>query len=655
MDTVASLTGIKFGQRLSELKGDVVVRSAAQQPAAAPPAADTVEVSKSAPQPATTAPPQPPAATDNKKWTFLFYINGNNYLSKQAPSFLRMLEFAGSDANINVAAQVARQKGTLDPITRDWSGVRRYEVPATDKQLDQNELVGEILRTLVPPYTRGIKSTMKEDLGQADMANPRTFKDFVEWGMKEYPADHYCVVMLGPSQGMNGLMQDDTSGKMMRPEQLKDALAGVQKDTGKGVDVLAFDASNATQAEMLYEIKDNVKYVVGSEGLVAGSGMSVPSVIFELKKSNQDRARTPEEVAQTFTMVGSMGVSNQGFAPTISAIDMSKVGTIKDAVNDLGQALINAKVDKKHLREIMENTQEVGMPGVSMAYEGVRDVVHFAKQVARDQDITDATVKAAAQKVIQSVDDALVGEAHRGGAYRDANGISVFLPDNYGFIRPDHYPAEKNFDHKFNYDKLSFNQGNAWPKFLESVSEDSFAGLTATKYLGQATVDGIVGAERGVAPSVASYSGFASTIGWWESFNTLSTGRAGRFLFLPATAAAYAGAYGGVWDVIQGVKLGAAQYKDSKSVDALVMNGMDVVGGLAKSAACLSLVNPALATIAHTAGLIGFAKPWVKDVYGYYMQYKQIRDSIALSDANKGEVAVLAAQQMLGKDKYWDK
>ena len=111
--------------------------------------------------------------------------------------------------------------------------------------------------------------------------------------------------MLGPSQGMKGLMHDETSDNFMTPAELKTALTDAEKATGKKVDVLAFDASNATQVEMLYELKDSVKYVVGSEGLVSGAGMSVPSVVYELKKSNIDRARTPEEVAQTFTMVGS--------------------------------------------------------------------------------------------------------------------------------------------------------------------------------------------------------------------------------------------------------------------------------------------------------------------------------------------------------------
>jgi len=661
MDSVAGLTGIKFGRSVKDLAGDVVLTTPSN---AAPTIVDRADIAgtekpRPAPQqPAAQTAVTPATATNPaqpKKWTFLFYINGNNFLAKQAPSQLRMLEFAGSDDNINIAAQVARQKGTLDMITRDWSGVRRYEVPETDKELSQGELIGEIFRQLVPPYTRGIKSEMKQDLGEADMANPRTLSDFVKWGMNKYPAEHYCVVMLGPSQGMNGIMKDDTSGKQMSPQQLASALATVEKDTGKKVDVLAFDASNSTQIELLHEIKDHVNYVVGSEGLVAGAGMSVPSVVYELKKSNLDVVRTPEEVAQTFTMVGSMAVSAQGFAPTISAVDMSKVGAIKDSINDLGEALLKAKIDKAHLRELMANTQEVAMPGVTRAYEGVRDVFHFAKLISRDKDITDAAVKTAAQKVMDSVEGAMVGEAHRGGPYRNANGISMFLPDNYGFIRPDSFPVDNKWDHKFGYEKLSFNQNNSWSKFLESVSEDSFSGGMANKVLGQKTVDGLVGFKRSLDPTVRSYSGWASTIGWWESFNVLQSGRPGRFLFLPATAAAYVGAYGGLYDMYNGVKAATAQFKDSKSYDAIIYNGLDVIGGAAKAAACVALVQPQLVPFAYAAGIFGFAKPWIKNAYEYFMQYKAIRDSIALNEGTKGDAAVLAVQQMIGKNQVWDK
>lgn len=648
MDT--SLIGIPSLIRYNSAK-----RSEAARPAAEP----ATEKTSAAPTAADSSAKSVDAGgkSDKKRWTFLFYINGNNFLSKQAPSQLRMLEMTGgSDENINIVAQVARQKGGLDKLTKDWSGVRRYEVPATGKELNQGELAGEILRQLVPPYTRGIQSTMKEDLGTADMGSPDTLKDFISWGMKEYPAEHYCVVMLGPSQGMKGVMADDTSGNMISPDELKAALDGVKAETGQGVDVLAFDSSNSTQAEMLHALKDSTSYVVGSEGLVSGTGMSTPSIMFELKKSNTDKARTPEEVAQTFTMVGSMGVAQAGFTPTVSAIDMSKVGGLADAFNELGGALLKSGIDRAHLRELVKSTQEVAMPGVTKAYEGVKDASHFAKLLLTDDKVTDPAVRAAAQKVVDTVEGALVGEAHRGGPYRNANGISVFMPDNYGFIRPDTYPFDKSFDRKFNYEQLGFAKGSAWPTFLSEIAEDDFAGRVGAKVLGQDGVDKVVGATRQYAPLVNTLGGLASNIGWWQSYNVLSSGRPGRILFIPPQAAATIGAVGGVYDTVQAVKSGVSAFKENRSYDVFVMNGLDVLGGVAKTVACTALLHPGAIPFAAAAGTFGFAKGWIKDAYGYFMQYKQIRDSIALGDpAATPKSAVMAAHVMLHKDTVWDK
>jgi hypothetical protein len=641
-----------FPRAASRLNRNDAQLLSSSQPHAAP--AEEGTKAKAAP-----SVPQPPAAGANahgpKKWTFLFYINGNNALSKQAPSLLRQLEFVGTDPNINLVAQVARQKGGLDKWTHDWSGVRRYEVPYRDAPLDQNALAGEIFRTLVPPYTRGITSKCVDQLGNADMGSPQTFSDFVKWGINNYPAENVCVVMLGPSQGMKGVMGDDTSGHQISPGQLKDALADVEASTGKKVAVLAFDASNATQAEMLYELKDHVNYVVGSEGLVSGAGMSVPSVLYELKQSNKDLARTPEEVAQTFTMVGSMAVNSAQFTPTLSAIDMSKMDNVKASLNDLANALLTAKVDPKKLRAIIKNTQEVAMPSVTRAYEGVKDAGHFAKLIA-GSDINDPGVKAAAQHVMDSIDDALVGEAHRGGPYRDATGISVFLPDNYGYIRPDSSPVPKDWDHKFNYENLQFAKDSAWAQLLTHVSKDSLLDRLATRALGTARVDSFTGWKRGMEPTVQSWSNLASTVGWWESFNAMSVGaRPGSVLFIPGNVACYAGAYGGVWDSFQGLKAGVSEFKQDKSFDGIVMNGLDILGGAAKTVACLSLLHPGGLPLGYAAGMFGFVKPWIKDAYGYFIQYKQIRDSIALGGDREAtsKAAVLAAQRVVGKNQIW--
>ena len=64
----------------------------------------------------------------SKKWTVLMYLNGNNNTQAQALSTVRLSEFVGSSKDVNILAQVSRNKKWYDLISRDWSGARRYYI-----------------------------------------------------------------------------------------------------------------------------------------------------------------------------------------------------------------------------------------------------------------------------------------------------------------------------------------------------------------------------------------------------------------------------------------------------------------------------------------------------------------------------------------------
>jgi len=84
----------------------------------------------------------PHKANPEKELTVLFYMNGQYYdIGEQvAESFLN-LEEVGSDANMNLVAQMGRVSptdntasdgGVRVPIDSDWTGIRRYEITKSD-------------------------------------------------------------------------------------------------------------------------------------------------------------------------------------------------------------------------------------------------------------------------------------------------------------------------------------------------------------------------------------------------------------------------------------------------------------------------------------------------------------------------------------------
>lgn len=594
------------------------------------------------------------AKTAEKDWTILYYLDGNNWMSGQAISTLKQLEYAGSDKKVNMVAQVSRPKSWVDKISKDWSGSKRFYVINNESAMTPGKMLKDLLFSKFPPYTKGIGSLEVGDVGNADMGKSETLEDFVKWGMKTFPAKHYMVVMMGPSAGIHGMMADTVHGSEMKPEDLKQAFDNVAKETGKKVDVLNIDGSSVANMEMAYELKDSVGYLVGAQGIQAGTGAPISQIASEIKSAEEYGELDPLTVTRYNTLIGSMMPTFGAFGHTVSAIDMSKVQPAVDAWKDFTKALMGAKVPVEVARDIMEKTQEFNHTSKRPDAYKNRDAYHFAELVSKSEKITDPAVKEAAKKAMEAIDATLVGDAHTGPYDSKSHGLSVFMPENYGFFRPDTTKPDKDFDHKLNYGELSFSKDTNWDEFLTSVAKDTPFNR-ALKKLGvtEKFIDKVTGFKRSKEGAVDSLSGWASFIGWYSGFNAMSQKPSG-FLFLNPVQASAIGVYGGLYDAFNAGKEAVNSATRLKSFDQTVLHGMDSVRGLAKSAANLGFLAPALVPFAPQAALGMFLMPWVKDFYGIYSQYKAIKEGVELSNLPAKDKLAYAALNHFGSKIQWD-
>ncbi len=593
-------------------------RASAQEPAQPAPA-DQVTVTSGEPE---------------KEWTVLLYLNGNNALTGQAMSNLRLLEYVGSDDQIDFVAQAARPEGLFDGMSGDWSGVRRYKIEHNGEKLTPSVMIGDLVTGWMPGKTKSIESPVVEDLGnEIDMGSADTLEDFLEWGMNNYPAKRYMVVMLGPNQGLSGMMKDTISGSEMSVGELGQAFANVKRETGKKIDVLALNGSATTTMEVAYELKDNVKYLVGSQGIQSGAGMPLAQIANELKSANSEEGQDALTMVRYWTlmnsMVGSLAVQTGG-SSTISAIDLDQMGGVKDAWDDLGQALLAADVGRDKLNELLDQTQDFQGKSTNEAYQNSRDAIHFAKLVKEDEEITDATVKAAAQAAIDAVDRALVGDAASGKYLGEANGMSVFAPTHYGFFRPQGTDLV-GFDRKAGYEDTQFAKDSSWDEVLAAGGKDSFTNYALKKVgLSEESLDGLHANYNQHIGKVTGGLGLASTAGW---FNAINAWRGADPISLPivgASGGAAAGIVGSGYDAFQaigGIYHAATELGDS---DEVVNRVFDLGRAAAKATANLGYVVPELQPYAATAGMLTFLSPWIRDVYSIYSEYKQVKDGIEL-------------------------
>jgi hypothetical protein len=207
----------------------------------------------------------------------MVYMAADNSLAAQGVFDMDEMEAAGVTASVTTVVQaefspdvIAQYNGCdASCFNRPNFNTFRYEI--TGQGTDVNGPNG--------PAT---------DIGNVDMTNPTTLKNFIDYAKATYPANHYLLVLWNHGGGYTGLIQDQTSSGsgLMSVDELKTAL------TGSGIDVLDFDMCLMAGYETLVKVGDLVSQVVFSEEVVPGAGNPYASIIDGLQA---DPTMTPRE------------------------------------------------------------------------------------------------------------------------------------------------------------------------------------------------------------------------------------------------------------------------------------------------------------------------------------------------------------------------
>lgn len=194
-------------------------------------------------------------------WTILSYMNGEGNLEKFIVGDLMEMEQIGSSDEVNIVVQI--DLGTNDYYASPfatWPETRRYLVEHHPEE--------------------GIGSTRLDDppLGEIDMDDPDSLRDFLKWGLSNYPADHYMIALEGHSGGpARGIMEDRSSSLgdpfTMDVDLMGDAIRdAIDSTVGDRIDIISFDVCWMGMAEAATEIMDHADYMVGSFDEIPGAG-----------------------------------------------------------------------------------------------------------------------------------------------------------------------------------------------------------------------------------------------------------------------------------------------------------------------------------------------------------------------------------------------
>jgi hypothetical protein len=349
----------------------------------------------------------------NKPWTTLYYIDNDYDGGFTDPLQQIFIDEINSSDRVNVV------------VIQD-----KLDEPAYMYYIDENHNI-----------------TVLEELGEVNMADWVILKDFIAYGKQNYPADRYLLWVYDHGGAWKGACLDETNNHNAIGIQM-DGYQKALSETG-GVDIIVFLACLMSSIEAVYELRDLVDFVVGSEDLAycswfdgicgrANELLTNPSIL------------TTEEVAIKIVDFFPEQNNPPQNKLTMSAIKADKISNLANTLSDLIKYycqhwLRNYNIVKK----AFDNTFLLSdLDEWAKVFE-VYDLKDFIEE------LPPCTKREA---VLNAFDEAVIKEVH-GTDMVETNGLSIFFQPRASPYRLFRGYTNKNLG-------LDFPKDTYWNEFL---------------------------------------------------------------------------------------------------------------------------------------------------------------------------------------------
>lgn len=372
-------------------------------------------------------------AAEEKEWTFLLFLNGNNNLDDFGTLNMNQMESVGSSAKINLVVQ--------------WASLEHRTVRRVLVQKDND--------------MRNVTSPVLEDLGMVDMGDHRNLTNFIRWGVANYPAKKYFVAVWNHGSGWHKIDRirkgelspqdiswDDFTGNVITTEELGTVMRDMAREMGRKIDVYGSDACLMGMVEVAGEMEGAVDYFLGSQDLEPGAGWPYDKVFARLDTKPE---MSPREFSTMLTeeyVKSYQGGSNGRSEVTFSAFDMSKYAGFRNAIGEFSTSIRGMPSSSKDKVKAAANAAQ------DFYYSDYVDVGDFLLKVESSGALSDnrsiATAKAALKDfvLINRVTD----------SFKKAQGVSFWIPKSTSMHDG---MAER-------YKKLAFDRDANWSGALSA-------------------------------------------------------------------------------------------------------------------------------------------------------------------------------------------
>jgi len=378
-------------------------------------------------------------ASAEANWTFMVYMDGDCDLEKSAIDDMNEMEMVGSTDEVSIIALLDRIPD-YDESNDNWTTTKLFEVTedqSSDGVIRSNELA---------------------DLGELNMGDPNTLADFAVWGIENYPAEHYALIIWDHGGGWKSVANDKTNDEngITMPE-LNQALFWIINETDtERLDLIGFDACLMGQLEVADTVAPYADIMVGAEGIEDGDGWNYTPFLNTLADHPDS---TPEELAINITTFFGEYYTDINEDPmhTLSVIDLSAIPDLLSAVDTWAVAMIVNMPDEWDVigdsRYYVESYPQGDSYFVDL-YD-LADLVWY--------ETTNVSTESAAEAVMDALDDAVIYSVS-GSGHPYSNGLTIYFPEE---VIED------------GYTDVNFASATNWDEFLSAYDDARANDMTA--------------------------------------------------------------------------------------------------------------------------------------------------------------------------------
>lgn len=351
-------------------------------------------------------------AESKAKYTVMVYECGtdlesredeNGELAGAITNDLNEMKEVGSTENLNILVETGGTKKWKTPgITTDEM---RWVVKKGDMEL-------------------------KDNLGPKNMGAYETLKDFIVWGMNNYPAEKYVLILGDHGGGSHGgiCVDELNDGDVLQLEEIQKALKEACDAAMCKLELFGCDACLMATLETAYVVEPYASYFVGSEETEPGHGWNYTGFLNKiLENPDMNGANLGKAICETYLAQASDPQWDDAKECTLSCIDLSKVNDAFSALDSLltkANGDINTSEGFNRFASARRDSEDYGNSGG--AHGGstdMVDIVDLAVNLKNAGAYTDD-----AQNLIDNVSSAVVYALPGCDTKPNAKGLTIYIP-----------------------------------------------------------------------------------------------------------------------------------------------------------------------------------------------------------------------------------